>query len=284
MLVSSRIFNEIDSIIDRMYTTFAYRLTGAEFLTDAQKTQVEALGIIVGDMPLIELLYLLVRQRDLPGYKKDKALNELLEEISRTGVLPSTNRASQYTIEHAKQRTVEAVNQSAELFKRAVKDEILKANSNFKEQQIIQPVLPVNEERARVEESSNKLLDTLKSAAFIGTVVYTFRREFTDMMTTLIDSATIDSMKTPIPGIRNQEVGDPLVYKQVVNDDRLSPECKRLHTHEDGTPRIYKLSELIANGSNDGKPRSAWRAVIGGTHPNCRCTLRPAKDLPDFKS
>jgi len=279
MLVSNDIIKRIDEIVERSYTAFTHKLTGDQVLTDDQKARVEAMGLLVGDMPLIELLYLLVRQRDLPNYRQDKTLNEILQDIARTGILPSISRASQYTVEHGKQRTKEAMDEAANKLKSVIKREILKANSNFKEQQILNPVVPVNIERQRYEEESSKLMSTLKTGALVAGVVYVFRREFTDMMTNLVNSATIDTMQTPIPGIRNQEPGDPLVYKQVVLDNRLSPECRRLHLNEDGTPRIYKLSDLIKNGTNEGRPRSAWRAVIGGTHPNCRCTLRPAKEL-----
>lgn len=283
MLVSNDIINNIDEIVERSYTAFTHRLTGDQVLTEDQKTKVEALGLLVGDMPLIEILYLLVRQRDLPTYQEDKTLSEILDEIARTGILPSISRASQYTVEHAKQRTKEAMNQAANKLKTAIKNEILQANSNFKEQQILNPVVPVNIERQRYEQESSNLLNTIAKGAFLVGVVSTFKREITDMMTTLINSATIDEMQSPIPGIRNQEPGDPLVYKQVVMDDRLSPECRRLHLQEDGTPRIYPLSELIKNGSNQGRPRSAWKITIGPTHPNCRCTLRPASELKDEK-
>lgn len=49
------------------------------------------------------------------------------------------------------------------------------------------------------------------------------------------------------------------------------PDCVRLHlTAGPGSPpRIFKLSELQANGTNVGKKRAAWKAVIGPVHPWC---------------
>lgn len=54
--------------------------------------------------------------------------------------------------------------------------------------------------------------------------------------------------------------------------------CKRLHLDPDGFPRIFKLSDLEANGSNFGKKASEWLPVIGAVHPNCQCPMsrRPA--------
>lgn len=55
--------------------------------------------------------------------------------------------------------------------------------------------------------------------------------------------------------------------------------CLKLHLDESGKPRIFKLSELEANGTNVGRARwgsarrEPWRAVVGSTHPFCACLL-----------
>ncbi len=53
------------------------------------------------------------------------------------------------------------------------------------------------------------------------------------------------------------------------------PDCVRLHlTAGPGSPpRIFKLSELQANGTNVGRKRAAWKAVVGPVHPWCGCEL-----------
>lgn len=39
-------------------------------------------------------------------------------------------------------------------------------------------------------------------------------------------------------------------------------------------PKVFKLSELRANGSNIGRKTSEWKPVVGSTHPFCRCLLK----------
>jgi hypothetical protein len=51
------------------------------------------------------------------------------------------------------------------------------------------------------------------------------------------------------------------------------PDCKRLYLDKDGNPKIFRLSELRANGSNVGRHRSAWKPVLEATHPWCACDL-----------
>ena len=38
-------------------------------------------------------------------------------------------------------------------------------------------------------------------------------------------------------------------------------------------PRIFKVSELKANGNNYGLKPMQWKPIIGSVHPFCRCNL-----------
>lgn len=62
---------------------------------------------------------------------------------------------------------------------------------------------------------------------------------------------------------------DPSVFFVVVKDGATCNECKRLHLNEDGTPKVWKFSELKQgyHKRNENYP-SAF-----GLHPHCRCTL-----------
>lgn len=53
------------------------------------------------------------------------------------------------------------------------------------------------------------------------------------------------------------------------------PDCVRLHltAGEGSPPRIFTLAELEENGTNVGKKRNAWQAVVGPVHPWCSCIL-----------
>lgn len=76
---------------------------------------------------------------------------------------------------------------------------------------------------------------------------------------------------------------DPRAFKRPHGD--ACPFCKLLYLKPDGvTPRVFKLSELLANGTNVGKragrpvlsgrSRTEWKAVVGAVHPFCRCQLQ----------
>lgn len=64
---------------------------------------------------------------------------------------------------------------------------------------------------------------------------------------------------------------DVLVAKRPMPD--ACKHCKRLHLGPDGHPRIFKLSELEANGTNVGRKAADWLPVVGTVHPHCQCQM-----------
>ena len=61
------------------------------------------------------------------------------------------------------------------------------------------------------------------------------------------------------------------------------PHCRKLYLNTDGTPKLFKLSELEANGTNIGLKPSEWKATISQAHPRCRCLLQYFEDIPNTK-
>lgn len=65
--------------------------------------------------------------------------------------------------------------------------------------------------------------------------------------------------------------GDPMVFKRVLPG--ACKVCRRLLEDSGGMPKLFRLSELEANGSNIGRKQVDWLPVIDGIHPNCRCVM-----------
>lgn len=62
---------------------------------------------------------------------------------------------------------------------------------------------------------------------------------------------------------------DPTVYFVVVRDNSCCDECLRLHLMPDGSPRLWKLSQVKAGYHKKGEEFPS----ISGLHPNCRCIM-----------
>jgi len=69
----------------------------------------------------------------------------------------------------------------------------------------------------------------------------------------------------------DKEPNEVYVYKTGPHDSKTCKWCKLFWFLGDGvTPKVYKLSELMANGSNYGKKQRDWLPTIENTHPNER--------------
>jgi len=270
MLTSKDLYKRIDEIVERAYLSFLFMLVGEDFLSDEQKRQVEALGLIVGRRPLIELLYILIRNRPTEGYAQDATLNRLLDQISSTGILPILNDAQQATLDTGRAAMIEAVESTKAEIKKRVRQEVIEANREHRQHVAVKRVESISDVKERRDTLRDKLLKLIP--AIMASAQDAFERSFTSALTdtvndVAVDSATAESLFTGIPP------KDIVVYKKVVNDDRLCKWCNRFYQHADGSPILYTLAELQANGSNYGKPKSEWKPVLGKTHPFCRCQL-----------
>lgn len=70
---------------------------------------------------------------------------------------------------------------------------------------------------------------------------------------------------------RDEGLNDPRVCRRSTGRFE-STVCKRIHLQA-GEPRWFRLSEVLAGEArgNLGFPSAEWVAVVGPTHPNCRC-------------
>lgn len=65
--------------------------------------------------------------------------------------------------------------------------------------------------------------------------------------------------------------GETLVFKRPT--PRACKQCVKHYLEEDGVvPKVFKLSEILANGDNYKKKMVDWKPVWGTMHPNCHCT------------
>jgi len=75
----------------------------------------------------------------------------------------------------------------------------------------------------------------------------------------------------------SQKGKDTMVFKRPA--DNACPQCKKHYLESDGvTPKLFKLSDLMANGNNYGKKVADWKPTLGTMHPNCLC---PLSVMPD---
>ncbi len=274
MLTSRQLYTRINEIVERSYLGFFFMLLGEDVLSDDQKRKVESLGLIIGRRPLIELLYILIRNRPTEGYAKDATLNTLLDQVASTGVLPILNDAQQATLDVGKAAIMEAVESTKDLVKKQLRQEIVEANREYRQHVAVKRVENVPQVKQRENALKKRLLKLVP--AIMVSAQEAFGRSFASALTdtvndAAVDSATSDSLITGVPP------KDIIVYKITVDDASRCTWCRKFYVNEDGSPKIYRLEDLQANGTNYGRPKSEWLPTVGKTHVRCRCMLFHAR-------
>jgi hypothetical protein len=69
-----------------------------------------------------------------------------------------------------------------------------------------------------------------------------------------------------------------------VPEDGACEKCRELFLGADGRPIIWRVGDLVANGSNVGRKRDKWKATVWPIHPRGRCgtvLVPPGQEFDD---
>ncbi len=268
MLLEQRTQDRINEAVDQAYLSFLITMIGYAALSEEDKRRATSVGLVQINRPLIESLYQIARERGNEATRKPMKLRDLIAWAGLSGVVALTD-AQAYTLEHAKREMYDAIENSREDYKKKIRQEVLKTNAEARAMELSQTVTVQERQQRRTLLISTLLIG-------IGSIIEKLEDNFTKgatvALTNLVNNAAVDEVMTNNL-INRIPTADIRVYKRVKNDGRLCAWCNKFYTNKDGSPKVYRLTDLLANGSNDGLSKSAWKAVVGSTHPRCRCQL-----------
>lgn len=268
MLLEQKVQDRINEAIDQAYLSFLITLIGYEALSEEDKRKASIIGLVQINRALIESLYQIARERGNESTRKPMKLRDLLAYAGLSGILPLTD-AQVYTLEHAKREMYDAIENAREEYRKKIRQAILKTNQKARNSELSQTVTVQERQQRRVVLVASLLL-TLQGVSEKLEDIFT--KGATTALTNLINNSTVDEVLST--GLVSQlPTTDVRVYKRVVNDGKLCGWCSKFYTNKDGSPKVYRLVDLLANGSNDGLPKSAWKPVVEKTHTRCRCQL-----------
>jgi hypothetical protein len=140
-------------------------------------------------------------------------------------------------------------------------------NNDFRMDSLLNMDRPDALDQVVRQSSVGKLRQKLRDASGDG------NRDWTRIATTEISNAIgLASADRIVTDNIKKDLEEVYVYRIAVNDAATCKWCKRFYIDEDGSPAVYKLSTLMANGSNMGKQRDAWQPTVMSTHPSERCS------------
>lgn len=121
----------------------------------------------------------------------------------------------------------------------------------------------------KVVEAVEQRLDPKRLKSELGWAIQDWTRDLNRIALTekhtAMETGKADYYAATTPG------GDPDVA--ILAAPNCCELCASLTRGPDGAPRIFKLSELEANGTNVGRKAAQARPVTGSIHPNCVCKM-----------
>lgn len=267
MLVSANAIKNIDKLVDDYYRAMTYALIGDHLMSDEDKVKLEQAGLITGITPLMDVIYSLVRKQPQEGYG-DATIQQLVDNarISTTPVVMSD--VHQATLDNARMAFTDTIEATKAELKKQVRQKIADANKKSKQEASVNRYTTIPN---AYQEKDDNLTALVAAIALVPSLIQAaFVRSFTTNLTDMVNEGVVDKIteRSLLTGVAP---GDVEVYKKVVNDGSLCQWCGRFYGIQE--PKIYKLKELQANGSNYGKPKAQWKPTLNSTHPLCRCEL-----------
>lgn len=282
MVTSKAVMEIIKKIIERRHKALVISLLGREMFSRAELNELEKNGIDTSNKTsLMELIYHhnFINRHGTSG---PNSVEDMKSQQSVPGVKPEGD-AHSYGVDHANEALKTAIDKLKQDVTARLISLVQENNQNYK-YNALQNIDRTEEFDKLIKESTlsklkQKLRDTTQD------VNRDWLRVATTTMSEAIGNGSVDRIVTEN---RDKDAGEVYVYRIVVNDAALCKYCRRFYMDEDGSPKVYKLSTLLGNGSNFGKKKDSWLPVVGATHPNERCSqvieLKPGwKVLPGGK-
>lgn len=269
----------LKAIIRDHHTAFAVQAIGPEVASRAELKRLLDIGALPPDLeyvikPNVQSEHGLIRFTDtaysygrmLSNIEQRKAVRKMrLEQFERHAKeqAPLSN-VEQHAMAWARTNAAQYIRGAGDRFAMEAGVIIMDADAEQRRRYIG----AVAEE---VEDAIDKRESWRKLASNIGHRTQDWSRDMQRLAATESQWAMQEGQAHAIARGRDPE--EIYVYKQPSPD--ACPDCVRLHltAGPGSTPKIFKLSEIQSNGTNVGKKRRDWKAVVGPTHPWCGCDL-----------
>lgn len=267
MVTSKITIQKIREIIEKHYSRLALSVLGRESLTEEELDQLKQAGI---DTSNTDSLMSLVYYHNFINHPIDGVTPTSSEDMKAqqkvTGLKP-VGEAHDYTVENINDKTKQYIDK-------------LKLNVMTK----IEGIVRENNDSYKMNALQNldreEMLDELMKESTLGKLKQKLRdtsgdgnRDWTTIAVTEMSNAIgIASIDRIVTDNRESDLNDVYVYRLIVRDAITCKWCRKFYNDTDDSPKLYRLSTLLSNGSNYGKKRDAWEPVIGATHPNERCS------------
>lgn len=272
MLFTISQLTKIASILDKTHILFIGSQLGSSVLSDDDKIVLKRNGIDVDLLPKTGKVDTLFKFGVLAESLGKKGLSKLSFErikeiIEKEQYIPLTNQ-QEFALKSIRGRAYSDI--------KKLSGKINSDISNVITEQERQEILKRNRlirKEARKAIASNMTVSQLSSE--LGKKTGDWSRDF-DRISDYVLHEAFDMGKAM--SVLEREGSGAKVYKEVYPGACIHCQSLYLTAGIGSKPILFNIEELISNGTNIGRKTKQWKAVVGPTHPWCRCEL---VNLPD---
>jgi len=261
MALTSKQLERIRKLINNHFSMFILLTLGKDKLSIREKLLLRNSGIISKELNFQDFDENLF----LDAFKVGKTRSEPDEFLPNLNYKQWKEQILQMFINDNDQASLDHVDESSTHYVRNLKQ---KVTNNF-----MTRILDANKEDILGGPESKQAIDVNKLAKELEESTGDNFRDWKKVAVTELNSAhsqgSLQSIKESNPGKPNDDIE---VYCIGPLDGATCQWCRKFY-HEGGSFKVYKLSELLGNGTNIGVKAAGWRAVVPPMHPNCRHKL-----------
>lgn len=269
MIFTKQQIEEILRIMDYHYSFTIMMSLGSESLSTEDELLLNSFGINIKDYKGIfsdyDMMFYLGR---LASVLNDKDLNtvkfdDFKNYFKRGQYVPLTNN-EKFQLDIAKRKTYSHLKGLANKSKQYMSDLVLEKEKTLRKE--YEKVIQGEIERGVVDRKSVQSI-----ISEIGHKMEDWQRDWGRIVETEMNNVFQEGKAQ---NWLDKEGESTLVYKTVY--PKACRHCIELYlTNGIGSkPIVFKLIDLIKNGDNLNKKVADWKAVVGSTHPFCRCDLQ----------
>ncbi len=266
MVTSEEIIKKIREIIKKHHNYFILNVLGNSVFTKEELKKLKDLSLDVNkNDSFLELVYIHNFINKNGSSNNPTSVEDMKNQQNNSNTKP-IGEVHDFTIEDLNNNTKQLIEKmSQEVITRI--EGIIRENGRIYKNNALQNL------------DRSELNDTLVKESSLGRVKQKLRDLSGDetrnwnriAMTEMSNAIGAGSADRIVSENQDKDLGEVYVYKVIVGDAKTCKFCRRFYQdNRDNAPKLYRLSTLLANGSNMNRKSDSWVPVIGATHPNTR--------------
>jgi len=267
MVISKETIKRIKRIIERNYNQFTISILGKSVFSPEELKNLNAEGLDTSNNDsLLDLIYShnFINRHGDP--KAPTSVEDMKSQQSLPGTVPE-GEAHEYASEHLNENASQLIEKMNQDVQTRVEGLIRETNHQFKTNALQNLNRPDEVDDIIKEGMVSQIKQKLRDSS--GDANRNWRRVAITETSNAIGAGSSDAI---VARNREKDLGEVYVFRIVVGDSKLCKYCREFYLDGDGSPKLYRMSTLLNNGSNYGKKTPEWKPVVLATHPNERCS------------